>query len=105
VKKFVHHSDSLILLLSMHRYSDCLVTVYEDVDNGENCCVHDFGVEEGGGGLVMLLSVERGSKLVKRVFSRRQSQEHLIFVLLLSMAALTYQSPERSLWMKDRSSY
>ena len=49
MKRYVHHSDLLILLLSMRRYSDCLVTACEEVDNGENCCLHDFGVEEEGG--------------------------------------------------------
>ena len=54
----------------------------------------------------MLLSVRKRLQTRRvRDFSRRQSQERLIFVLLLSMAALTHQSPERSLWMKDRSSY
>ena len=37
-----------------------------------------------------------------REFSRRQSQERLIFVLLLSMAVLTHQSPERSLSVDER---
>ena len=49
MKRYVHHSDLLILLLSMRRYSDCLVTAYEEVDNRENSCVHDFGVEEAWG--------------------------------------------------------
>ena len=48
MKRYVHHSDLLTLLLSMRRYSDCLVTACEEVDNGENCCLHDFGVEEEG---------------------------------------------------------
>lgn len=66
--------------------------------------MHDFGVEEAGVSDVIKRRKRLRTRRV-RDFSRRQSQERLIFVLLLSMVALTHQSPERSLWMKDRSSY
>ena len=41
----------------------------------------------------------------RRDFARRQSRERLMLALLLSIAALTIQSPVRSLWIKQRSSY
>ena len=40
----------------------------------------------------------------RRAFARRQSQECL-FALLLCVVALNLQSPIRSVWMKQRSSY
>ena len=56
--------------------------------------------------------VSNGIKRRKRLrtrrasaFARRQSQERFIFTLLLSMAALTHHAPERSLWVKERSSH
>lgn len=39
----------------------------------------------------------------RRDFHRRQSRQCMIFAFLLSMAALTIQSPVRSVWMKPRS--
>ena len=51
-------------------------------------------------------AVERSKRLRarrRREFFRRQSRERLTFALLLSMAALTIQSPVRSVWVKPRS--
>ena len=39
----------------------------------------------------------------RRDFHRRQSRQHMMFVFLLSLPALTVQSPVRSIWMKPRS--
>ena len=39
----------------------------------------------------------------QRDFRRRQSRQRMMFAFLLSMAALTIQSPVRSMWMKSRS--
>jgi hypothetical protein len=39
----------------------------------------------------------------QRDFRRSQSRQRMMFVFLLSMAALTIQSPVRSVWMKHRS--
>ena len=41
----------------------------------------------------------------RRIFVQRQARERLFFTLVLSMLALNYCSPTRSLWMKERSSY
>ena len=39
----------------------------------------------------------------ERDFRRRQSRQRMMFAFLLSLAALTIQSPVRSVWMKPRS--
>ena len=39
----------------------------------------------------------------RRDFRRTQSRQRMMFAFLLSMAALTIQSPVRSVWMKPRS--
>ena len=49
--------------------------------------------------------IKKGRACRRRDFAKRQSQERLMFALLLSVAALTLQSPVRSLWVKQRSSY
>ena len=41
----------------------------------------------------------------RRAFAKRQSRERLMFAMLLCVAALNLQSPIRSVWMKQRSSY
>ena len=41
----------------------------------------------------------------RRGFARRQSRERMMLALLLCVAALNLQSPVRSIWMKERSSY
>ena len=49
--------------------------------------------------------IKKGRARRRRDFAKRQSQERLMLALLLSVAALTLQSPVRSLWVKQRSSY
>ena len=51
-------------------------------------------------------AVERRGRLRarrRRAFVRKQSRERMIFAFLISMAALTGQSPVRSVWVKQRS--
>ena len=54
---------------------------------------------------VMKRNAQRRRRAAKRryLFLRRQSNERLVFVCLLSLALLRIQSPVRSVWMKERS--
>ena len=47
--------------------------------------------------------IERRRRIRARRRSRTQSRQRMMFAFLLSMAALTIQSPVRSVWMKPRS--
>ena len=53
-------------------------------------------------------AVERRKRLrarTRKALVRRRLRERMTFALLISMAALTLQSPVRSVWVKQRSSY
>ena len=41
----------------------------------------------------------------RMTFARKQAQQHLFFVLMMSLVAFNVSSPARSIWMKERSSY
>ena len=41
----------------------------------------------------------------KRILARKQAQQRLFFVLMMSLVAFNVSSPARSIWVKERSSY
>ena len=41
----------------------------------------------------------------KQIFARKQAQQRLFFVLMMSLVAFNVSSPARSIWVKERSSY
>ena len=41
----------------------------------------------------------------KRIFARKQAQQRLFSVLMMSLVAFNVSSPARSIWVKERSSY
>ena len=41
----------------------------------------------------------------RMIFARKQAQQRLLFVVMMSVMAFNLSSPARSLWMKERSYY